>query len=460
MNPTCDVLVIGAGICGLTAAFRLARRGLHVEVVDAAARAGGVIGSEWRDGVLYERGPNSMLDTGVHVRRLIAELDLLHERVSASASASRRYVVRDGKLVALPLGPAGLLGTPLFSLRSKLALLREPFVRRSPPAREESVSEFVIRRLGREWLDYAVEPFVAGIHAGNPDELAVAAAFPRLHALEQRYGSLIRGQIAGARERARREDRSKHVAKSFSFREGMQALTDALVRALKPVQTLTRAAELARCRNAAIEVRLETSGAGRTIEARAVVLAVPADQAAALVASFAPDAALALEAIPYAPVVSVARAYERGSVAHPLDGFGFLVPRVEKRRILGSLFSSSMFEARAPAGTVVLTTFLAGRRDARIATESDEVIERICSEELASLVGATGEPRLSVVTRWRRAIPQYTIGHLERIRRAETAQAALPGLFLCAAYRGGVSVSDCIASAEGSAEAVARFLRA
>jgi protoporphyrinogen/coproporphyrinogen III oxidase len=458
MHTSCDVVVIGAGISGLTAAYGLARRGLRVEIIEAAARAGGVIETRECAGMLYERGPNSMLDTGPAVRDLLDELGLAGLRVNASAAARQRYIVRGGLLVPLPLTPPGLVTTRLFALSSKLGLLLEPFRRRSPSGKEESVSDFVTRRLGREWLDYAVEPFVAGIYAGNPDELSVGAAFPRLHALEERYGSLVRGQLAGARERARRPDRSRHAAASFSFRRGMQSLTDALASALPTIRTGTRAAEIVRGSEAPITVTLESGGARHRLSARALVLAVQADQAAALLAPIAPDAALALEAIPYAPIVSVARAYERRSVAHPLDGFGFLVPRLEGRRILGSLFSSSMFEGRASPGMVVLTTFLGGRRDPHLVSEPDEVIERLCAAELAELVGAAGEARASMVTRWRRAIPQYTLGHLARVERAEAARAALPGLFLCASYRGGVSVSDCIASARQTAETVAQYL--
>lgn len=454
MNVDCDVLVVGAGISGLATAFRLARRGVHVVSIDAAARPGGVIGTERRGGFLYERGPNSVLDTTPLVNELLTEAGILSERVDASAMAAKRYVVRDGKLVALPLSPAAFVTTPLFSGRSKLRLAREPFVARAAAGVEESVTGFVTRRLGSALLDYAVEPFVAGIYAGDPDELSVAAAFPRLHALEQRYGSLIKGQILGARARAKHPERSKRAAGSFSFRSGMQTLIDALARAAGPIRTSARAIGIRRADDGALVVTMERGGATTHMRARAVVLAVPADCAALLVRNVVPDAARALDEIPYAPVASVARGYARAQVAHPLDGFGFLVPRVEKRRILGSLFSSSMFVGRAPPDTVLTTTFIGGRRNPELAFKSDEEIERIAGDELASLVGAAGEPQLSAITRWPRAIPQYTLGHLERVRRAVEVEAALPGLYLCASYRGGVSVGDCIKSAHETAERI------
>jgi protoporphyrinogen/coproporphyrinogen III oxidase len=458
MIADCDVLVVGAGISGLTSAFRLARRGIGVEVVDAAPRPGGVIGSERRDGWLYERGPNSTLDTIPFINEMLDELGIRGERTDMSPISSKRFVVRGGGLIALPASVAAFLETPLFSGRAKFRLLREPFVARAPAALEESVAQFVVRRLGRELLDYAIEPFVAGIYAGAPAQLSLPAAFPRLHALEQRYGSLIMGQVFGARERAGGKEKSKHIATSFSFREGMQTLTDALARTVAPVRLGTRATGMRRAQDGAIIVTVTRGGATAERRARAVVLAVPADRAAALVRDFAPDAARALEEIPYAPVASVACGYRRSAVGHPLDGFGLLVPQVEKRRILGTLFSSSMFDGRSPADTVLLTTFLGGRRDPDLPFLPDEDLAMIVAGELAALLDARGEPLFCAVNRWPRAIPQYTLGHLDRIARAERAQTALPGLFLCASYRGGISVADCIKSGLQTAATVASHL--
>ncbi|HUP93572.1 MAG TPA: protoporphyrinogen oxidase [Burkholderiales bacterium] len=451
----CDVLVVGAGISGLTAAFELMRRELRVEVIDAATRAGGVIGTELRDGFLYERGPNSMLESDPVAGDLIMALGIRNERIEVTPAASKRYVVKRGELVALPMSPVAVLGTSLFSLGAKLRLMREPFIARAPATPEESVSQFIVRRLGQEPLDYAVEPFVAGIYAGNPDELSVSAAFPRLHALEQSYGSLIKGQRGAAR--TRKGASAGPITKSFSFRNGMQTLTDTLASVVS-VRTATRASALQREADGTIRIEMQNAGGNGTIRARAVVLAVPANAAAELVSVFAPDAAVALQAIPYAPVVSVVQAYRRADVGHTLDGFGFLAPRVEKRRILGCLFSSSMFEGRAPASSVLLTTFVGGRRDSSLTLLPNDEIEKLVCEELVQLLGVTGSPHMSAITRWQRAIPQYTTGHLGRIHRASQAELSMPGLFLCAAYRGGVSVGDCMKSAHEVTEKVTAYL--
>jgi len=237
-------------------------------------------------------------------------------------------------------------------------------------------------------------------------------------------------------------------------------LTDALASAVGHVSTGTRAMKIHRLSDGSLAVTAQHGGEMSEKRARAVVLSVPADCAAGLLRDVAPDSARALDEIPYAPVVSVIHGYRRDDVAHPLDGFGMLVPRVERRRILGTLFSASLFEGRAPGDTVLFTSFVGGRRDPGLALRPEEEVAEIVREELADLVGAHGAPVFCALTRWPRAIPQYTLGHADRIRRAEGAQHALPGLYLCASYRGGVAVGDCIRSGYETAEAVTSDLRA
>jgi len=315
----------------------------------------------------------------------------------------------------------------------------------------------VRRRLGAEFLDYAIEPFVAGIYAGDPDRLSVPAAFPRLAALEQKYGSLIRGQIIGARERRRSAEKAKNAAVSFSFREGMQTLTDALARGLQ-IDYGVRAAGLRRESDGSLVLECERGEERFELRGRSVLLAAPAYEAKQIVARLAPEAATALEAIVYPPVASVASCYRRADVVHPLDGFGFLAPRKESPPILGCLFSSSMFSGRADSSTVLLTTFVGGVRSAPLALRSEEELAASVTAALQGYLGAR-QPLWQVVTRWPQAIPQYTLGHLQRIAAVERAEAAVPGLRLCANWRGGVSVADCIKSAQATVEAVQQFLR-
>ena len=458
MSPVAEVLIIGGGISGLTAAWWLQSKGHDVVLIEAAGRAGGTIGSSRHGGCLIETGPNSTLETTPLIARLLEEVGASGARIAASPLAKNRYILRDGKLLPLPLTPPAFIATPLFSWRAKLALLGEPFIARTAPDVEETVAEFVVRRLGGEFLDYAINPFVAGVYAGDPERLSVRAAFPRLFELEQRFGSLIRGQILGARERRRSGGMSRQSATMLSFREGMQALTDAVAARLKRVELNTCARALARL--AAGRWLVSADGPGGAVEyrARAVIVATPADTAARLARPHAPAAAAALDAIPYPPVAAVVAAYDLQSISHALDGFGFLVPEKEKRRILGTIFSSALFENRAPDGTALLSTFVGGMRQPELALEGDDAIARLVQEDLADILGAPARARWLRVTRWARAIPQYTLGHLERIATVEAAERELPGLHFSANYRGGISVADCIRSAAATADSVAARL--
>ncbi len=458
MPTDIDVLVIGGGISGLATAFGLKTRGASVEVFEVASRAGGVIGSRHRDGVLYERGPNSTLDTTPLINALLDELGIRGERRDAAAAAKTRFIVRGGALVALPTNAATLLTTSAFSLPAKLRLLREPLVARAPAGAEESIAAFVRRRLGTEFLDYAIDPFVSGVYAGDPEQISVPAAFPRLAALEQRYGGLLKGQILGARERRKSGEPAKNAAPSFSFRAGMQTLTDALARAVARVETGVQGRRIERNADGTWAVVGARAGEPILRRVKAVVLATPAYEAAKLARELAPAAAKGLAGIEYAAIAGAASAYRREDVTHSLAGFGFLVPKKEQRAILGTLFSSSMFEDRAPEGVVLLTSFLGGRRNPELLAKPDAKLGQIVHGELAALVGARAQPLWTEITRWQRAIPQYTLGHLERLRPLEEAERALPGLFYCASYRGGVSVGDCVKSAHATAETVARFL--
>ena len=455
-----DAIVVGAGISGLVSAYRLLKAGLEVAVLEACDRPGGVIASVSRDGFLYETGPNSALDTTPLIGELVQDLGLGGELRFASETSNRRYVVRGGMLTALPTSPAAFFTTRLFSPAAKLALMREPFVKRANPDKEESIANFVRRRLGGEFLDYAIDPFVAGIYAGDPEQISVQAAFPKLHALEQRWGSLIRGQIFGAAERKRQKAVAKNTARSFSFAGGMQVLTDALAHSLAD-RLVLRTAVRRLSRSADGNFTLETDGDGvpTTWRARAVVLATPADQAAALVREHASDAAAALASIEYAPVATVASGYAVAGIGHALDGFGCLVPRKEQRQVLGVLFSSAMFERRAAPGRALLTTFIGGRRNPELPGRPEGEIAALAHAEHAALLGAREAPLFQHVTRWPRAIPQYTLGHLGRVARAEAAQQALPGLHFCANWKGGVSVGDCIQNGHRSAETLITYLR-
>ena len=339
------VAVIGGGLTGLTAAWHLRRAGVPVVVFEAAATPGGVIAST-RDGDwLWETGPNTLLEGTADITAFVDAAGLGARRQYAADAAKNRYVVRDGRLVAMPTSPLGFVGTKLFSWRAKLGLIGEIWRPRAPADAEESVADFVERRLGREFLDYAINPFVGGVYAGDPRRLSVRHGFPKLHALEQEHGSLLRGAFK------RRNTSGGPKGRIFSFPEGLAELPRALAASLGDAVRYSAGVQTVRPSAGHWDVVSAAAGGPRTESFASVLCALPADALAALRFENVPSASrlTELREIEQPPVVSIFTGYRREDVAHPLDGFGLLMPEVERRRILGSLFSSTLFPGRAPA---------------------------------------------------------------------------------------------------------------
>jgi len=452
--PQHDTVIVGAGISGLSAAWFLHRKGLSLRVLEAGSRVGGVIDTQFTDGFLIERGPNStMQKPGAPddaLGRIVAQLGLADRLLEAAPAARKRFVMRNRQLMALPGSPAEGIATKLFSWPAKLRLLAEPFIGRG--RKEESIAEFVTRRLGREFLDYAIAPFISGVYAGDPAALSVQAAVAKIYALERDHGSLIRGAIA---MRKLGRGAGMPAGRLVSFDNGMATLPAAIAESLPAglVETESRVEAVMRDGD---EWRIRYTGPGgaRETTARNLVLATPAGPTAKLLEPLAPKAAELLRAIPYAPIVSAGLGYERKQVGHPLDGFGFLVPRVEGVRLLGGLFSSTLFPGRAPDGRVLVTAFIGGALDpAAVALDEDAVAGQIHSD-LAAALAIDGGPVLTRLSRYQAAIPQYTIGHLDRVTGIDEQIGALPGLHLCASWRGGVAVGDCIRNAEKLAKSL------
>lgn len=439
-SPRLPVAVIGGGLTGLTAAWQLHRAGVPVVVFEAAALPGGVIAST-RDGSwLWESGPNTLLEGTADVAAFVDAVGLGGRRCYAADSANNRYVVRDAQLVAMPTSPMAFVRTRLFSWRAKLGLVGELWRARAPADAEESVADFVERRLGREFLDYAINPFVGGVYAGDPRRLSVRHGFPKLHALEQEHGSLLRGAFR------RRNTSGGPKGRIFSFPEGLAELPRALATSLGgAVRYATRVQAI---RRTAAGWTVESGGPAGAESFSAVLCALPADALAQLRFEGVPGAErlAELQAIEQPPVVSVFTGYRREDVAHPLDGFGLLMPEVERRRILGVLFSSTLFPGRAPEGHVALSTFVGGVRSPELARLDDAGLRQLVREELGALLGVRGEPVYCHVQRWPRAIPQYTLGY-ERFKAIFTGlEAAAPGLHFGGNARDGISLANCIES--------------
>lgn len=456
--------VIGAGIAGLTAAFRLQLAGAEPIVFEAWKRAGGVIGTERIDGFLVEYGPTTIQAANPVLDELIRNAGLDPDRLPASKTARKRYIVRNGKPVAAPSSPADLVTGSLFSLRARQRALREPLIPKSRPSAEESVADFARRRFGPEALDYGMEPLVAGVYGGDPAHLAMRHAFPGLWRMEQESGSIVRGLI---RQQKNRENRQ--AGGMFSFRKGLGQLPAALFEALSDrVRLSTPVRRLERQGN-----RWIVSGDRPAADSKqtvwsesfdAVLYAAPLHALASIALPEGPSLE-PLTRVAYAPLGVVALGFRREQVGHPLDGFGMLVPRVERRiRILGTLFTSSIFPgspsasaaspsdaARAPAGHILLTSMLGGMRHPALASLPDTEAYDLTLRDLRGLLKITGEPVFRWRTAWERAVPQYNIGYGNALSAMDRLESAWPGWFMAGNYRMGVSIGDAAKSGEEAA---------
>jgi oxygen-dependent protoporphyrinogen oxidase len=455
------VVVIGAGVSGLATAYGLVRAGCDVTVLEGADRVGGCVWSERTpEGYLLEHGPNSLLNLNPEVDQLCRELGLDGTRVFQHLASRRRYLVKNRSLVPVPSRLVEFPRSPLWGAWAKVRALAEPLIRvRETIAVDESVAAFVRRRFGAEMVDYGVEPFVAGIFAGNPEELSMASSFPRLIALERTYGSVVWGVL---RTRMK-HGRTRGPLRVFSFRDGVGQLPQALRIALgERVVTRARVTSVHREVRDGIPrflVESDVDGDAHRIHADQLVIAAPADAAAKLVADLSPLLADHLEQIPYAPVGLVHLGVRREECSRLPEGAGCLVPKREGLPILGSLWSSNVYPDRAPAGRVLLTNYVGGMRDPDILKWSDGELARIVTETLRDLVGLTKEPELVRVVRHPRAIPQYLIGHPSRVAAIERLLAPLDGVYLTGNYLRGVSVRDCLTHGLQLAQTVADRVR-
>jgi oxygen-dependent protoporphyrinogen oxidase len=451
--------VIGGGISGLASAWWLKKEGFSVTVFERDADLGGTMKTIRKDGWLIETGPNSALETTPLIKTLIDDINLANEMVYANPAGKNRYIVRNGALHPLPMSPGKFVTSRLWSLAGKIRLLKEPFIGRA--SKEETIAEFVERRLGREILDYAINPFVAGIFAGAPELLSVRAAFPKLYALEKKYGGLIRGQFSGARERKKRGEVAKDRAQMFSFRNGMQIFPAAIGSMLgSDVRTSSVVEEISYDESMQkYSIRYSSNGTVQTHVTESVIFAVPADIAAQLIGTFDLSLASAVKEIVYPPVAEVFVGYKKEQVSLPLDGFGFLIPEKEKRSILGVIWSSSLFEGRAPEGCVAFTVFVGGSRQPQHARWDDDKILAAVNNELRELMGVSGEPVIHHISRWERAIPQYYIGHLQIVDQIDRFEERHPGLFISGNFRNGISVGDCIIQSDSISRRAAAYLK-
>ncbi len=444
-----SIAILGAGITGLTAAHRLHTLGHGIRVFESSARAGGVIRSERTGDWLVESGPNSLLSGEPAVDRLIRELALDSALVTANPAARKRYIVRRGQPLPIPLSPPALLTSPFLSPFAKLAILREFLFRPRVRTTDLSLSDFISAHFNREIVDYALNPIVTGIYAGNPQKLSARHAFPKLWEAERRHGSLLRAQLAAGKSR---RARGESLPSIFSFRDGLQTLPDTLAAGLPPASLTFNAQLDAIVPGDKWSVIWHDTAGTHTQSFDAIVVALPAPALAQLRIGALGERPLAgLASIEHPPLASLFLGFRRNQIAHPLDGFGLLVPAVENRSILGVLFSSTLFPHRAPDDHVALTVLVGGTRQPELAAlPPDQLLARI-RPDLADLLDVTGEPVFQHHAFWPRAIPQYNLGHEQHLAAIANLERTHRGLFLGGQARDGVSLPACIAAGESLA---------
>lgn len=446
MTEPLKTLIIGGGITGLCAAFYAMKRhgASQVLLLESGNSLGGTASTESTDGFTFEKGPNGFLDKEPKTLQWVSDLGLNGELMPANTLAARRFIFRNGELHELQPPPAFMFSRVL-SVQGRLRLMGEPFIPQRVSSDEESIWDFAARRIGAEAADTLVAPMVSGIYGGDARQLDLASCFPKMAAMEANHGSLFRAMMAKKKEKNAGGGTAMGPGGTLtSFKGGMATLVNRAseqlgdrVRVNMPVIAIEKAGEgyAVRCAN------------GEHYNAESVIVAAPAHAAAGMVQRLDSTLADALAAIPYASMTVICTVYDKASVGHDLNGFGFLVPRTQGKRILGCIWTSTLFPGRAPSGKILLRTMVGGAGDPDAVSLDDEAMLDIIRQELFPMLDIKSDPVVHRIFRWEKAIPQYTFGHQARVREIEAAEERHPGLrFAGNAYRG-VGINDCVVSA-------------
>jgi oxygen-dependent protoporphyrinogen oxidase len=445
-DPTSNsapVVIIGGGISGLACAARLKQRCIPFLLLEKSARFGGVIQTLQRDGFLMEFGPQAIMLTPE--LRDLAEFAGLSGELLQTNPRAPRFIYKGGRLIRAPLSPPTLLTSPLLDASTKWRLITEPFRHSHPPDDDESIAVFTRRKFGESLLENLVGPFTSGIYAGDPEQLSLRAAFPQIHKWEQESGSILRGMIKQARSRPKNAPKRPTL---YSFKRGVGSLLDALATSLgSSVRTEVAVESIEYVSSASAPAfRIHISGhfSADSLDASAVIIATDPAAAGRLLAPISDKFPSLLEPIPFTSVAVVATGYHRAAVSSKIDGFGFLVARKERLRILGTVFNSSLFPGRAPHGHVLLTSFAGGATNPELCSWPEDRIAAAIREDLARILGISEPPAIECVRVYARALPQYNLGHTRTIAALEETCHEFPGIFLAGNYLEGPSTGACV----------------
>lgn len=446
MNTKKKIIILGAGISGLTIAYLLKKEGFSVTVLEKKENAGGSIETIIENGFLFDRGPSSSLETYPVIKNIIEDLDLSEELIYADKKGNKRYILKNNELIPLPMSPRAFLSSKLFSAKAKLRLLTEPFIKRAN--KEESIAEFVKRRIGKEFLDYAISPFVSGVYAGDPAKLSIKYAFPKLHNLEREYGSLILGTIRTIRKRKKSAEKSKKSAKMFSFKNGMETLPNKIALFLDN-NLITSAKVLSMLKkDNSYNIVFYKDGEQKTLFADSVVSTIPAYALSNIIANIDQDFAKILNDVFYPSVLVLYIGYKKSDVHRPLDGFGFLIPQKEEKSFLGAIWNSVLFPYRTDNDNVCFTLFIGGATKERISGTTTGASIKKAISEFQQIMNIKNVPVYTSYKLWKKAIPQYNIGYEKVDTAIKQFESNNPGFFLGGNYRRGIALGDCLHSAE------------
>ncbi|MCL2102442.1 MAG: protoporphyrinogen oxidase [Syntrophorhabdaceae bacterium] len=463
------IVIIGAGLSGLCTAFYLIRaldageKNAEIMILESKSEPGGKLRTIRQNGFNIECGPNGFLTNKPFGMDLVKDLEIEDHLVYSFDEARKRYIFSKGKLQRLPETPVAFFLSGLLSPLGRLRICWEPFAASPPPSHiDESVGDFARRRLGKEALEKLIEPMVTGIYAGNPDHMSLRHSFPMIQNLENKYGGLVRGMISLKIERARQGIKMEMSAGPggvlVSFDKGVQTLTDELVSRLSDGLHLNASVDRIERRDGRYILHLSEKDMGEEIEADIVALATPAYDAKKLLLPMDEELAAALDLIPYSPISVVALGYETKSLGNPLDGFGFLIPRGEKRNILGALWDSSVFPNRAPKDNALIRVMIGGARAPKLASLPEVELLALIRKELQDTMGISTRPMFTRAFLHDKGIPQYLVGHGKVLERINTRLSHYPGLFLNSnAYRG-IGLNDCVRESKIVAVKIAKLI--